>query len=99
MVFSLYFLLLRRQTRKKAGFASHRLMRYTFRSLALRVVSMVYTTKRKEQDRAAAIELLMRATQSTDLWWERRRRDVCGKEMLCIKERFCAALPKLCATA
>src|SRR6202165_5095700 len=99
MRLSRYFLPISRETPKEAEIVSHRLMLraglirqeaagiYAFLPLGLRVLQKVCKIVREEQDRSGAIEMLMPAIQSADLWRESGRYDDYGKEMLRIKDR------------
>ncbi len=51
------------------------------------VLNRVCAVIRDEQDRAVAIEILMPAIQSADLWRESGRYEAYGKEMLRISDR------------
>src|SRR5205085_10467211 len=88
-----------RETPKEAEIVSHRLLLravmirqeavgiYAFLPLGLRVLRKVCQIVREEQDRAGAIELLMRIIQSAVLWRESGRFEDYGTEMLRIRDR------------
>ena len=99
MRLSRYFLPMLRETPKEAEIASHRLMLragmirqeaagiYAWLPLGFRVLQKIEQIVREEQNRAAAIELLMPTLQLADLWRESGRYDAYGPEMLRIKDR------------
>src|SRR5277367_862816 len=99
MRLSRYFLPILRETPKEADIVSHRLMLragmirqeaagiYAFLPLGLRVLDKVCRIVREEQNRAAAIEMLMPTIQSAELWRESGRYEAYGKEMLRITDR------------
>jgi prolyl-tRNA synthetase len=99
MRLSRYFLPTLRETPKEAEIVSHRLMLraglvrqeaagiYAWLPLGLRVLNKVCAVIREEQDRAGAIEILMPAIQSAELWRESGRYEAYGKEMLRISDR------------
>src|ERR1700759_1199215 len=99
MRLSRYFLPILRETPKEAEIVSHRLMLragmikqeaagiYAFLPLGHRVLQKVCALVRAEQDRAAAIEMLIRPIQPADLWRESGRYDDYGKEMLRVRDR------------
>jgi prolyl-tRNA synthetase len=99
MRLSRYFLPTLRETPKEAEIVSHRLMLraglvrqeaagiYAWLPLGLRVLNRVCAVIREEQDRAGAIEILMPAIQSAELWKESGRYEAYGKEMLRIADR------------
>jgi len=99
MRLSRYFLPTLRETPKEAEIVSHRLMLraglvrqeaagiYAWLPLGLRVLNRVCAVIREEQNRAGAIEILMPAIQSAELWKESGRYEAYGKEMLRIADR------------
>lgn len=60
---------------------------YTWMPLGLRVLRKVENIVREEMDESGAVELLMPAVQSAELWQETGRWDVFGPQMLKIKDR------------
>ena len=60
---------------------------YVWLPLGFRVLKKIEQIVREEQDRAAALEMLMPTLQSADLWRESGRYDAYGPEMLRIKDR------------
>ncbi len=94
-----FFLPVLRETPKEAEIVSHQLMLraamvkqasagiYSWLPLGYKVLKKIEQIVREEQNRSAAIEVLMPTIQSADLWRQSGRYDAYGKEMLRIKDR------------
>jgi len=99
MRLSRYFLPVTKESPSDAQIVSHKLMLragmirqtaagiYAWLPLGHRVLRKIEQIVREEQDRAGAIELLMPAIQSAELWRQSGRYDDYGAEMLRIKDR------------
>ncbi len=99
MRLSRYFLPVLKETPGEAQIVSHQLMLraglirqtaagiYAWLPLGLRVLKKIEGIVRAEQDRAGAVEVLMPAIQSAELWKQSGRYDAYGPEMLRITDR------------
>ena len=99
MKISQYFLPTLKEDPVEAQIVSHRLLLragmiqqssagiYSWLPLGLRVLKKIEQIVREEQEAIGAIEVLMPTIQSADLWYESKRYDDYGQEMLRIKDR------------
>jgi prolyl-tRNA synthetase len=99
MRLSRYFMPVTKESPADAQIVSHKLMLraglvrqtsagiYAWLPMGHRVLRKIEQIVREEQDRAGAIELLMPAIQSAELWRQSGRYDDYGAEMLRIKDR------------